>query len=377
MEKVKLLVIEILLFPITFLNAMIPDSSAVLNTVNKVVDWQIEHYSDMNKNRIYKSFGDLSWENGVFLSALSEWAEFRNDSSLISWYRNICERNRYSLSTANHRIYHADDLAVCLMYATLYDKTGKDEVIHHTLSRLEFIMNHPSKAVFGEKSKHVNDRWCWCDALYMAPPVFARFANITGNNKMRDLMDKEFWDTHKFLYDESESLFFRDAKYFKRKEKNGEKVFWGRGNAWVLAGLSRIITYLPSDYPSRSKYISLFKEMASRIVSLQDKRGHWHASMLDPISYPDPEMSCTAFFTYALWWGINNGVLDEEIYLKSAINGWNAIVGSVQKDGMLGWVQPVGQDPKKVTAEMTEVYGPAAVMLAAMEILKFSDGFAL
>ena len=76
-------------------------------------------------------------------------------------------------------------------------------------------------------------------------------------------MDKEFWDTHKFLYDESESLFFRDAKYFKRKEKNGEKVFWGRGNAWVLAGLSRIITYLPSDYPSRSKYISLFKEMAS------------------------------------------------------------------------------------------------------------------
>ena len=133
MEKVKLLVIEILLFPITFLNAMIPDSSAVLNTVNKVVDWQIEHYSDMNKNRIYKSFGDLSWENGVFLSALSEWAEFRNDSSLISWYRNICERNRYSLSTANHRIYHADDLAVCLMYATLYDKTGKDEVIHLSL----------------------------------------------------------------------------------------------------------------------------------------------------------------------------------------------------------------------------------------------------
>ena len=92
MEKVKLLVIEVLLFPITFLIAMILDSSAVLNTVNKVVDWQIELYSDMNKNRIYKSFGDLSWENGVFLSALSEWAEFRNDSSLISWYRNICER---------------------------------------------------------------------------------------------------------------------------------------------------------------------------------------------------------------------------------------------------------------------------------------------
>lgn len=34
MEKVKLLVIEVLLFPITFLNAMILDSSAVLISVS-------------------------------------------------------------------------------------------------------------------------------------------------------------------------------------------------------------------------------------------------------------------------------------------------------------------------------------------------------
>lgn len=349
------------------------DTISVLNVVDKVVKWQLEHYDDMDKNRIYKSFGDLSWENGVFLSALSEWAEYRKDSTMIEWYRNICKRNRYSLSTANHRIYHADDLAVCLMYATLYDKTNNDEVIHHTLSRLEFIMNHPSEAVFGKKSKHMNDRWCWCDALYMAPPVFARFANITGNDRMRDFMDKEYWDTYDFLYDKSDSLFYRDAKYFKRKENNGEKVFWGRGNAWVLAGLSRIISYLPYDYPSRDKYVSLFKEMVSRIVTLQDKHGYWHASMLDPSSYPDPEMSCTTFFTYSLWWGINNGILDKKVYLNYAINGWRAIENCVQPNGMLGWVQPVGQDPKKVTAEMTEVYGPAAVMLAAMEILKYID----
>ena len=40
-----------------------------------MVDWQIEHYSDMNKNRIYKSFGDLSWENGVFPPSLASLPE--------------------------------------------------------------------------------------------------------------------------------------------------------------------------------------------------------------------------------------------------------------------------------------------------------------
>lgn len=59
----------------------------------------------------------------------------------------------------------------------------------------------------------------------MAPPVFARFANITGNNKMRDFMDKEFWDTHKFLYDESESLFSVTPSILNVKRKMVRKCF--------------------------------------------------------------------------------------------------------------------------------------------------------
>jgi len=38
---------------------------------------------------------------------------------------------------------------------------------------------------------------------------------------------------------------------------------------------------------------------------------------------------------------------------------------------MLGWVQPIGHDPQAVTKNMTEVYGPAAMMRAAMEIIIF------
>jgi hypothetical protein len=50
--------------------------SEVKRLVNRTCRWQMNAYPNMDENRIWKSAGDLSWENGVFLSALSRWAEF-------------------------------------------------------------------------------------------------------------------------------------------------------------------------------------------------------------------------------------------------------------------------------------------------------------
>ncbi len=345
----------------------------VKQVVTDVAAWQIEAYPDMDKNRYWKSNGDLSWENGVFLSALSSWAEFDGNKEFIDWYESICERNRYQLSSNANRIYFADDLAVALMYAQLYMKRQDDDIIHSTVSRLEFIMNNPSPSGLYIDTPHAKDRWSWCDALYMAPPVFATFANITCNPQLREFMDREYWTTYRFLFDKKEKLFYRDSSYFGKREKNGAKVFWGRGNAWAIGGLSLLIPQLPESFASRDRYIELFQEMMARIVTFQNNDGYWHASLLDPASYPSPETSSTGFFTFALWWGINYGLLDEDIYLPYARRGWEALVSSVHPNGMLGWVQPVGADPQKVTKDMTEVYGAGAFMLTGKEIMIYLD----
>ena len=164
----------------------------VRRVVTDVAAWQIEAYPRMDEKRYWKSNGDLSWENGVFLSALASWAEFDGNGEFIEWYESVCERNRYQLSGGANRIYFADDLAVALMYARLYMKRQEDCIIHPTVSRLEFIMNHPSPSGFYIDTPHAKDRWSWCDALYMAPPVFAAFANITCNPRLREFMDREY-----------------------------------------------------------------------------------------------------------------------------------------------------------------------------------------
>ena len=53
--------------------------------------------------------------------------------------------------------------------------------------------------------------------------------------------------------------------------------------------------------------------------------------------------------------------------------GWQALVSAVGEDGKLGYVQPIGADPKKVTPDMTEVYGPGAFLLAGTEIYRMAQ----
>ena len=121
----------------------------------------------------------------------------------------------------------------------------------------------------------------------------------------------------------------------------------------------------------RSFYESLFKEMASRVIELQQKDGLWRASLLDPESYPGGEVSGSGFFCYALAWGINNGLLDEELYRPFVERTWKALNQCVSPEGRVGWVQPIGADPRKNFSEDSwEVYGTGAFLLAGSEIIK-------
>jgi unsaturated rhamnogalacturonyl hydrolase len=54
--------------------------------------------------------------------------------------------------------------------------------------------------------------------------------------------------------------------------------------------------------------------------------------------------------------------------LKKAWIGLNTLVLS---DGMVGWTQPIGADPRRnFSADSWEVYGAGAYLLAASEVIK-------
>lgn len=345
----------------------------VQRIADRVADWQVQAFPSMDEQRIWKSTDAVSWENAVFLTALYEWSLFTGNEPWEEWCTYIADTSAYKLPDTQ-RIYHADNFPIGLMYAEMFLQTQDSSCLQPTAKVLDYIVsNPPTGSYYMDGAPTQRDHWTWCDALYMAPPTYAVFADILGDTAVMNLCHREYKGTYDALYNAADSLFYRDVSYFSKREKNGQPVYWGRGNSWVAGGLARLLTVLPKEDEHYDWYVSLFREMMAKIIRLQDEQGAWHASMLDPDSYPAPEMSSTGLFAYALWWGINVGLLDETTYLLPAQKAWQAMVNSVHKNGMLGYVQPVGEDPKAVTSDMTETYGAGAFLMTAQQIMEYTQ----
>src|SRR5581483_10769118 len=107
-----------------------------------------------------------------------------------------------------------------------------------------------------------------CDALFMGPPTWLRLYVATGDQRYLDFLVKEWWVTSDYLYDKEEHLYFRDSTFFDKREANGKKIFWARGNGWVIAGLARVLELLPKDHPARPRFEQQYREMAEKILLL-------------------------------------------------------------------------------------------------------------
>jgi rhamnogalacturonyl hydrolase YesR len=262
------------------------------------------------------------------------------------------------------RVMHADDQAIGQTYLELYFIHKDKKMMDAMKARLDEEIATP------DPTDPKKPLWWWCDALFMAPPVYADMAKATEDKKYLTFMDREWDITTNLLYDKDKHLYSRDANYLDRHEKNGEKVFWSRGNGWVMGGIVRVLKELPADSPLRPKYVAQLKDMAAATLAIQGKDGLWRPGLLDADSYPLPEMSGSAFITYALAYGVNEGILDRATYWPAVEKAWAGMVSHVYADGRLGCVQPVGAAPGAFSETTSYVYGVGAYLLAGSEIYR-------
>ena len=337
---------------------------SVLAVMQQVADWQLAH---PNTNR------PTSWVPAVGDAGFMALAGIAADPKYRDAMRTVSEANHWDLPVSTRRRYHADDQCIGQTFTELYFIYRDPKMIAPMRDRFEYILSHPAATAsleFTQPHGVAQQLWSWCDSLFMAPPAWVRLYTATGDQRYLDFAMKNLWQTTDYLYDKEEHLYFRDSTFFKKREANGQKVFWSRGNGWVLAGLARTLQYLPTNHPDRPRIEQLFKEMAEKVRSVQQADGFWRSSLLDPKSYPAAETSGTGLFTYGLAWGVNQGLLDRATFEPAVRKGWDALVSCVEADGKLTHVQPVGSDPKKFSPESTDQFGVGAFLLAGSEIYR-------
>ena len=214
--------------------------------------------------------------------------------------------------------------------------------------------------------------WWWCDALFMALPVWARMYAATGEHKYIDYLDAQWQRTSDLLYDKDEHLYARDATYISKRGPNGKKIFWSRGEGWAMGGIVRTLQFLPKDDPRRPLYVQQLREMSVRVAELQGPDGLWHSSLLDPEHFPLPELSGSTLFVYGIAWGVNEGVLDRAKYMPVIERAWRGILQHVYADGRLGDIQQTGAEPTPYLPSSSYTYGVGGYLLAGSELKRIA-----
>jgi rhamnogalacturonyl hydrolase YesR len=404
---------------------MMPTYDSAVATLRKANDyWQSTYAYNSQPNGLDKSF----WDSAAYHTGNMEAYKLLGDEDYLEYsvnWANACNWKGnnytgdkstwtwgYNQSQGSNAVLFGDWQICFQTFIDLYNLNLTDDSGNRIgdLSRVYEVMEY-------QVSTDVDAYWWWADALYMVMPVLSKMYVLTDDEVYLDKLYQYFKYAKELMYDGPGGipssadgyttsaklsngasytdpdnyayLFFRDAGYvYPLKPNSGhetEKNFWARGDGWVFAGLAKVLSDMPEDYEHYDEFYNTYMEMAKAIIDCQtvdsEGRGFWTQSMLQ--NYPKGtngndygyETSGTAFFTYGLFWGINNGLLDEETYLEAAVRAWGYLENvALQSNGKVGYVQQIGSNATQATpASQTQNFGVGAFLLASCEAARWGE----
>jgi unsaturated rhamnogalacturonyl hydrolase len=204
----------------------------------------------------------------------------------------------------------------------------------------------------------------WIDDMYMITVAQVQAYRATGDKKYLDRAALEM-SSYLDKLQQPNGLFYHAPEV---------PFFWGRGDGWVAAGMTELLSSLPQNHPKRARIMDAYLKMMKALLQYQDKDGMWHQLLDHPESFP--ETSCTGMFTFALVTGVRKGWLDEKTYAPAARKGWLALITYLQPNGDVRNVcEGTGKkndlqyyfDRKRLTGDL---HGQAPILWSATALLR-------
>ncbi|MEV6605274.1 glycoside hydrolase family 88 protein [Kutzneria sp. NPDC051319] len=337
----------------------VPAACPVVAPMYTAADYWLAHGTDL---------ASASWKNAVFHvgNLAMVLTSGQSNHKTLPWAQAL----NYQLDTDPAGEFNPANEAAGEAYLDLYTYFHPDPPI------LAALRQRVADEVASVQAGHVK-YWNTVDALNQAWPQFVRLGVMDNKPENIKAAQDLFHYTEKRaggfgLFNELTGLWYHDASQV------GTFQFWSRGNGEALAALATVLQWLPKDDPNRPEYVRVFQKMADTLRLVQRNDGFWNVDLLNPFDHPGPESSGTAFFTYALGWGVNNGILDAKKFTPTVTKGWNALTTkALQPSGLFGYVQgdatgPHGAQPVKATD--SGAYAVGAYLMAGQQVAKLTPG---
>jgi rhamnogalacturonyl hydrolase YesR len=176
-----------------------------------------------------------------------------------------------------------------------------DPVLHDGARRmLDYLLRRAPRAADGTLYHLVDAREVWVDSLYMAPPFLAASGHPDQALRQIEGHRHRLWSSDKKLFshiwDETENKLRRPA-------------FWGVGNGWAAAGMTRVLGALAQNSAERARVARYLGELLDGCLAHERADGLFHNVLDDPTTFV--ETNAGQMLAYAIYRGILGGWLDE------------------------------------------------------------------
>jgi rhamnogalacturonyl hydrolase YesR len=207
------------------------------------------------------------------------------------------------------------------------------------------------------------------DDTYMTGSLLVQAYRATKNNRYLDFC-ADYMVKYINALQQSNGLYWH---------RNVSKQFWGRGNGWAAAGNAELIQIIPKGHKRYNEVITGFKKHMKGLIDVQLDNGMWPQLLAskDPKNWE--ETSGTSMFIFALFTGLEIGILDKETFLEPAKKGWMAVIKHLSNDGRLnniarGFWPRAGTPQEYLNAPkggMGDSHGTAGFIWAATAIIRY------
>ena len=238
---------------------------------------------------------DCGWERGAYYSGHVELMHTTpnatHKAALLAFGNTWGALHNWSCAGT---LGSANDIACGQGFAGLYDAAPQDYKLALAVTLDRAVAQWARQA----------DNWGWVDLLFMGLPTMLLYGNRTQDARLHDSGLAQYLSlssgganasSQPGLWDPASNLYWRDATYIPKRNSDGTKVFWGRGNGWAAASLALAHRALPPTDPARAEIGARLAAMAGALRPLQQADGLWRANLLFPTmpGVSNPESTST------------------------------------------------------------------------------------
>ena len=277
----------------------------------------------------------------------------------------------------------SDTAAPGLITYAMYKRTKKKAYKRLTDKVLDYIHNGPRMYLdclnhLGSSSKaKIYPKSVWIDSVMMFSVFTSLYAKENNDAELLEFAARQPKQYASMMFQEKEGLWAHSYWVKAKKAFPGRRLFWGRGNGWVICGFPMILDSIGADHKEAAGIIELLKKTSESLLLCQNEDGTFN-TLLKYKSYR--ELSATALISAGWMHGVRCGYLDKK-FLEPAVKAFKACAEAIEftenavyMPEISGPTIPLPVFPKMgyqcVPLGKNWSYGVAALIFAAIEYKK-------